>query len=103
GSYRRALLIAAAILSPSLSQANPVGQGPPSSVCVMAEENAAWIRTALDNWESVRRDDLHVNDAPLPWLILFDSSCAWHLKPQSAPMYGVPHLGRITLPDDEMI
>jgi len=71
--------------------------------CVMEPGNASWMRTALDNWEGVRRQDLHVEEAPLPWIILFDASCAWHLTPQTPEMRGTPHNGHITLPDDSMI
>lgn len=69
----------------------------------MEKQNAAWMRTAIAGWEHVRRQDLRVEEAPLPWIIFFDASCAWHMNPQAPTMYGVPHGGHITLPDESVI
>jgi len=69
--YQRITLIFATLFFPALIQAGPEGHrsGPAkaghyvrlgAADCVMERENASWMRTALDNWESVRRQDLHV-------------------------------------------
>ena len=113
--YQRITLIAATLFLPALIQAGPAEAGHyvraeagrsvqlVAADCVMERANASWMRTALDNWESVRRQDLHVDEAPLPWIIFFDASCAWHLTPQMPAMRGAPHNGHVTLPDDSMI
>jgi hypothetical protein len=84
-------------------QAQPSVQPARWSVCVMEDQNAVWMRTAIADWESVRRQDLRVEEAPQPWIIFFDASCAWHMNPQAPTMYGVPHGGHITLPDGSVI
>ena len=42
----------------------------------------AWMQAVLDNWEAVCRRDLRVPVEPLPWIIFYDESRAWHLKPE---------------------
>jgi hypothetical protein len=42
----------------------------------------AWMQAVFDNWERVCRRDLHVSAEPLPWIIFYDESRAWHLKPE---------------------
>lgn len=52
--------------------------------CALSDDQSRWIQTALDGWERVSRDFLHVAPLPLPWIVLFDRSCAWHLAPDEA-------------------
>jgi hypothetical protein len=49
--------------------------------CAMSEADTAWVQRALDGWELVRRDFLKLEDGPLPWIVLFDAACIWHLAP----------------------
>jgi len=42
----------------------------------------AWMQTVLDNWEVICRRDLCIPVEPLPWIIFYDESRAWHLKPE---------------------
>lgn len=51
------------------------------SVCRLSVENLNWVQAALDGWQQISRDALGLLSAPLPWTVLFDSSCVWHLSP----------------------
>jgi hypothetical protein len=83
----------------------------------------AWMQAALNNWELICRRDLRIGAEPLPWIIFYDESHAWHLKPEkrwlpvyevsahslqfagrSYPLIRVPHVnGRLWVPDREAI
>jgi hypothetical protein len=49
--------------------------------CELPQPSVAWIQRALDGWDLVRRDFLKLEPGPLPWIVLFDASCQWHLNP----------------------
>jgi hypothetical protein len=42
------------------------------------------MQSILDNWETTCRRDLRIALEPLPWIIFYDESQAWHLKPEKA-------------------
>jgi hypothetical protein len=96
--------------------AAPAGEVPTS--CELADADRRWIQKSLDGWEKVSREFLQLDPEPLPWMILFDQTCAWHLAPEPAmlpdarhvetglsfagepvPAYVVAHQGKIRLPD----
>jgi hypothetical protein len=70
--------------------------------CVLAETDRAWIAELSERWRAVSRDALEEAPLPLPWIVFFNESCAWHLKP-AAPLEGVSHDGTITLPNGEEV
>jgi rubrerythrin len=43
-----------------------------------------WIQRALNGWDALQSDALRLTRAPLPWMILYDASCAWDLEPDDA-------------------
>ena len=43
----------------------------------------AWLQRALDGWHQVSRQFLLIDPSPLPWIVLFDASCVWHLSSDS--------------------
>ena len=55
---------------------------------VFAEDSAidtnvlTWMQRTLDAWEATCREDLHISPNPLPWVIFYDSTHAWHVKPE---------------------
>lgn len=49
--------------------------------CALSEDEVRWIQMALDGWERVTDDILRLEASPLPWIVLFGRSCAWHLGP----------------------
>jgi hypothetical protein len=73
------ILVAAAMLrdAPSAWQS----RGDPSA-CEFPAAEIHWLQRALDGWEQVSRDFLELDPTPLPWIVLFDASCAWHLTPE---------------------
>ena len=52
-----------------------------ASACALSDADATWIQGALDGWSLVSREFLRVDGRPLPWILLFDASCVWHLSP----------------------
>jgi hypothetical protein len=59
-------------------------------VCSLAEVESQWIQKALDGWHEMS-ESLHLENAPLPWMVLFDNSCVWHLMPgDGVPVETVP-------------
>ncbi len=51
--------------------------------CEFPPAEIQWLQRALDGWGEVSRDFLELDSTPLPWIVLFDASCAWHLAPES--------------------
>jgi hypothetical protein len=54
------------------------------TACALSDHDTRWIQQALDGWERVSRDFLEIEPLPLPWLVLFNRSCAWHLNPEES-------------------
>ena len=76
-------VVAAALvlqLSAAASQA-PVDLVP----CTFPAAEITWLQRALDGWEQVSRESLRIDPAPLPWIVLFDASCVWHVSPDASP------------------
>lgn len=104
------LTVALATLSPVPALSSP------SNRCTLDGEDGKWTEDALLAWQKVERDDLKLEPAPLPWIVLYDKTCVWNLKP-AAPgrlrglfkrrvpnsARGIVHGGRIQLPDGETI
>lgn len=96
-----------------------------AQTCTLKNNDREWIERALERWQTVSRDSLRLKPAPLPWIVLFDETCVWHVNPDlsiSTPklpddsdkmklsfsrkpldVYGTIHKGEITLPDNEKI
>src|SRR5919112_6540249 len=55
------------------------------SPCALPEADVRWTQRVVDGWEQVSRE-LRIDPAPLPWIVLFSSSCAWHLNPGAASL-----------------
>jgi hypothetical protein len=53
--------------------------------CTFPPAEISWLQRALDGWEQVSRQFLRINPSPLPWIVLFDASCVWHLSPDANP------------------
>ena len=85
--------------------------------CMFPPAEIAWLQRALDGWEQVSRQFLHIDPSPLPWVVLFDASCVWHLSPDAnpgadalpvkttlsfagspVPAYALSHTGTVVLP-----
>jgi len=70
------------VLSAALSSAAPLGaRQNEAGSCELSAADAAWIQGGLDGWALVSREFLRVDDRPLPWILLFDRACVWHLSP----------------------
>lgn len=112
---RTALLLGATIVSGLAGRGS--GQG---TTCVLDSSQTEWIPTSLAAWEEVARHVLRMPSDELPWIILFDTQCVWHLAPgasadgtpiQSALAFSggaVPvevrsHGGQLSLPDGREI
>jgi hypothetical protein len=85
-------------------QEPPVAAPSRSSTCRLDPASAAWVKGAFDTWEYVRRDELRLAAAPMPWVVLFDESCVWQGdRGDLEQASGTTHNGRIALPDDSVI
>jgi spermidine synthase len=51
------------------------------STCRLSVDDLNWVQDTLDGWQQISQDAPGVPPAPLPWTVLFDSSCVWHLAP----------------------
>jgi hypothetical protein len=88
------------------------------AACPLGSADVGWIQRALDRWAAVSQQFLKLDDRTLPWMVLFDASCAWHLSPgptldpearvvpTSLTFYGMPvqvrakgHSGIVQLPN----
>lgn len=74
------VVLAAIILQPGGLAAQPAAT---VESCTFPEKDVAWIQRALDGWEQVSRSDIKRDPAPLPWVVLFDASCVWHLASET--------------------
>lgn len=101
------------------ARSQPDSSAPPS--CEVPEPGRHWLQQALDGWSRVRVQALGLNPAPLPWLVLFDERCVWHLSPDRTSLavanhqmaalatdggvvsvFGAPHTGQIALPNGRL-
>jgi hypothetical protein len=56
--------------------------------CELKDPDAQWLQRALDGWDMVRREFLRLDPQPLPWIVLYDSACVWHIGPQDRAVTG---------------
>jgi len=119
---KKLLALCSLLLTPGLAAGLPLPAGSAPSPCTLAAEDRAWLQGALDAWEAARRDALRLPPGPLPWLVLFDARCVWHVGPDpsapapradgapasearlthagaAVPVRGLAHGGSVPLPD----
>lgn len=114
-----ALLLALAAI-PGTASAAP--ETPPAPVpCAIPETDARWTQRFIDGWVLVSQE-LRLQPKPLPWVVLFDASCTWHLNPGAAGLAtgeslgtpfslagepvsvrGLRHGGKVRLPNESEI
>ncbi len=88
--------------------------------CSPQKTETVWIEQTLRVWEKTRQDALLLPAEKLPWLVLFDESCVWHINPnlamlkldaksripfnrKLADVYLTSHNGKIVLPNAQEI
>jgi hypothetical protein len=47
------------------------------------EATLGWMQAVLDTWEVVSQRELEMVASPLPWIIFYDGTAAWHLQPDT--------------------
>lgn len=52
---------------------------PRPSSCSLTDTDVRWFQSALDGWHQVSKDFLLLDPKPIPWVVLFDDACTWHL------------------------
>jgi hypothetical protein len=86
--------------------------------CQLPEAGRHWLQEALEGWSKIRHRALGLASGPLPWLVLFDERCVWHLSPdpstrsemartsaplsidgEPVPAFSASHTGQIVLPN----
>ncbi|HEX8393079.1 MAG TPA: hypothetical protein VF665_12115 [Longimicrobium sp.] len=107
----RTALLAAALACPSLLRAQS---------CTLAPADRAWIQSALDGWQHASGESLRQGARPLPWIVLFDTACAWHLNPAAdaglaatsetfrfdgndVPVRSLVHQGKVWIPNGDTV
>ena len=89
--------------------------------CALPEADARWAQRFIDGWVLVSRE-LRLDSEPLPWVVLFDASCIWHLNAgetgrtlgeplatsltlsgKPVPVRALPHAGKVRLPNGSEI
>lgn len=75
-----ATLVAAACLPAGPLAAQPGVTPSDKAPCVTTP--ARWMQRAVDTWAMVSRDAFGLPADSLPWIVLFDARCAWHLAPR---------------------
>jgi hypothetical protein len=102
--------------------ASPTEHPDLSATCELSDGNLRFIQKALAGWETASRDLLGIDPKPLPWILLVDPSCVWHLVPrqnisfdakptnlpltfngEQIPAFVVAHDGTVNLPDGNPI
>jgi hypothetical protein len=71
----------AAVGLPSGVLASQASPDPPP--CTFPASELDWLQRALHGWEEVSREYLQADPTPLPWIVLFDAACVWHLNAES--------------------
>lgn len=90
--------------------------------CPLMESDSRWIQEVLDGWIRASRDFLEINPDPLPRIVLFNSSCAWHIGAEPGdppgsdridtplrfdgrpvPVQALPHDGAVMLPNGALL
>jgi hypothetical protein len=63
-------------------------QAPPDAApCTFPSAEVEWLQSALNGWEKASREFLGTDPTPLPWIVLFDAACVWHLNPDPPPEF----------------
>jgi hypothetical protein len=106
------LLVLAAVFLSLGSSAAPAFAG-----CGTSPDGQKWIEGTLSAWRKVSSKSLKLKPAPVPWLILFDERCVYHvnsdarfmdryeqtvaisLAKEKLTLATFPHGGKIALPE----
>ena len=68
------------------------------AACTLSDADRAWMGELRATWETASRVALLEEPRALPWIVFFDETCAWQVKPGAAPE-GTEHGGKIPTPD----
>jgi hypothetical protein len=74
------VVLCALALQWGVRAAQPPPDSPP---CTFPASEIEWLQSALNSWEQVSREYLRTDPTPLPWIVLFDAGCVWHLNPDA--------------------
>jgi hypothetical protein len=109
------------LLSGLAASVAPLGS-PAHIHCALSPASHQWIQRALTGWSVIESDLLKLEHRALPWMIFYDSKCAWHVSPDRSNFAGAvtvprpvrfrgkpirivatPHEGHLTLPDGRRV
>jgi hypothetical protein len=121
----RALFAVAALLATLggavAAPSRPPSPPPATTPCTLPEADLAWAQRFVDGWAQISQE-LRLDPEPLPWIVLFNASCTWHLQPGAAgssigeplattltsagkpvTVRAMPHQGMVQLPNGKEI
>lgn len=70
-----------------------------------SEDNAAWMRGTLKQWQQTAVHELRLADVSLPWVIFFDAKCSWNVNASQPELDGLAdhmHRGVFAYADDSL-
>lgn len=74
---------AAGVLVSALALAAPAAAEP---ACPLQAADRVWVEQVLATWLRATREVLDVSPRPLPWIVLFDSRCVFHVAARPEPL-----------------
>ncbi len=71
-----------------IGAAAPLASLTPSRACRVSPVDARYFQAMLDDWSTVTGAVLRLPARPVPWMILYDRACAYHISPDTATQAG---------------
>jgi hypothetical protein len=79
------MLATVGVVAPTSAVAQDAGSSlRRSSACAPDAATAQWIQRAIGAWETISVDALRLAREPMPWMVFFDDTCAWHVGFEAA-------------------
>jgi hypothetical protein len=63
---------------------------PTDAPCRLDDAETRWIQSALTLWQAASHDLLHRREDKVPWMILFDRRCTFHVEPDPGRLEVLP-------------
>lgn len=85
GAIRIGVLVAAALAMPLAAQASV---GETNAPCELSAADARYFQAMLDDWAAITGEIFRLPARHLPWVVMFDRSCAYHIAADTTTRLG---------------